>query len=251
MNKLEIALMVLASLAAAAIARAEREPGRAGGDRGSQRPSDSASRMDKPFWIDTGVGWQRVGFTTVHVRRSADGDPLTADLVPDVASGPMAHVGVGGRIRYFTLGIDGSVSFLEGVSSRSADGSLQLYSIDAQLGLRFPFARVEPYLQLAVGYSVFGGLGDAIQGLGRGLDVDGANARIALGLDYFVSPNVAIGARSTFEFFFLARRGQSVRDLSTAQSVNTIGEARARLLQGDGSSIGSAFGVTIGPSLHF
>jgi len=248
MNNLALSVAALAVLATPAIARAAAEP--APNDRGEER-QEPESQAKKPFWIDTGLGWQRVDLTTIRVRRSPDGDPLTADLVPEVVSGPTAHVALGVRLRYFTLGIDGSVSLFDDPASPSVDGTLQLYSIDAQFGMRFPFGRIEPYFQLAAGYSVFGGLGDAFSGLGRGLDVDGANARMALGLDYFVVPAVAIGVRGTFEFLFLARRGESVRDLATAQSVNTIGEARSRLLESDGSNIGTALGITVGPSLHF
>jgi hypothetical protein len=128
---------------------------------------------------------------------------------------------------------------------------LQLYSIDAELGVRIPIVRFEPYLLVGGGYSAFGGLDDAISGVGQGLAVDGANVRAGLGLDFYVIPLLSLGARFTGELLFLSRPGVPIRDLATAQQVNTVGEAKARLLEADGSSIGTALNFTVGPALHF
>jgi len=49
----------------------------------------------------------------------------------------------------------------------------------------------------------------------------------------------------------VVRSGVYIRDLATAQQVNTIGEAKARLLEADGSSIGTALNLTAEPALHF
>jgi len=35
------------------------------------------------------------------------------------------------------------------------------------------------------------------------------------------------------------------------EQVETVGEARARALQGNGSSIGTAYSIVVGPALHF
>jgi len=83
------------------------------------------------------------------------------------------------------------------------------------------------------------------------LAVDGANVRAGLGLDFYVIPLLSLGARFTGELLFLSRPGVPIRDLATAQQVSTIGEAKARLLEADGSSIGTALNLTVGPALHF
>lgn len=214
-------------------------------------PREDDSHVRKPFWIDGGLGWQRLDLTTFYVQRVSGSTALTADLAPRIVSGPGANVGLGARFSLLTLGLRLGMTLFDAASSPSVDGTLQLYSIDAELGVRMPIGRVEPYLVLGVGYSVLGGLGDAVSGLGKGLDIDGANGRIGLGLDYFANPYLSFGIRGTAEALFLARRGVSLRDLAAAQSVDTVGEAKARALEGGGSSVGTAFAITAGPGLHF
>jgi hypothetical protein len=101
-----------------------------------------------------------------------------------------------------------------------------------------------------VGYSVFGGLGDALSGIGQGLDIDGGNLRLGFGLDYFLTNTWSIGVRATGELLFLSRTGVPIRDLARAQSVSTVREARTRLAEGEGTSAGTAFSITIG-LVHF
>jgi hypothetical protein len=150
-----------------------------------------------------------------------------------------------------TVGPRLAVSFFNDPSPGRSDGSSQLYSVDAEFGFRIPAGRFEPYFVMAGGYSRFGGFDDAIQGVGRGLNIDGANLRLGLGFDYFVSPNISIGVRGAGEVLFLSRRGVPVRQLAAPEQVNTIGEAKARVLEGEGSSAGTSFAVTLGPGVHF
>src|SRR5262249_22071923 len=110
---------------------------------------------------------------------------------------------------------------------------------------------IEPYLAFGGGYSTIGGLGDAVDGVQRGLDVDGVNLNAALGLDYFMSQTFSIGARVSAQALFLSRRAVPVRDLAEPQRVGTVSEARARVLEADGSSAGTAYSLVIGPGLHF
>jgi hypothetical protein len=201
--------------------------------------------------VDSQVGWNRVGLTTLRVERDSGGEALTGDLVPAVLSGPTVGLGLGVRWLVLTFGARATATFFNESSNVRADDASQFYSIDGELGMRIPAGRLEPFIVFGAGYSRFGGLGDAISGLGKGLDIDGGNLRLALGLDYFVSKSWSIGARATGELLFLARSGVPIRDLAQAQSVNTLGEARARLLQGEGTSAGSALSFTIGPGLHF
>lgn len=203
------------------------------------------------MWLDGGFGWQRLDLTTFHVQRAQDSTALTADLAPRVAGGPALNGGLGVRLSVLTIGARLGATFFDSTASDQQDGSLQLYSINLELGLRVPIGRLEPYLVLGGGYSVLGGLGDAFTGLGEGLDIDGANGRLGLGLDYFMSPHVSLGIRATGEVLFLSRSGVPLRDLAAPETVNTVGEAKARTLEGDGSSIGTLIGVTIGPGLHF
>jgi len=236
---------------AAEAAPAAQDDTRPERDRPSADDSKSKWRASKPFWVDAGVGWQRLNMTTVQVERNAAGDALTGDLVPRILDGPTGHLGVGIRFLPLTVGVRAGVATFQDSSPARSVNDMQLYSINAELGVRIPVARFEPYLLVGGGYSAFGGLGDAISGVSRGLAVDGANVRAGLGLDFYVSPLLSLGARFTGELLFLSRPGVPIRDLATAQQVSTMGEAKARLLEADGSSIGTALNLTVGPALHF
>jgi opacity protein-like surface antigen len=202
-------------------------------------------------WLDGNVGWERVGLTTLRVRRDSGGDVLTGDLVPAALSGPSVGLGFGVRWMVLTLGVRLGAAFFNDSSPDRTDGTSQLYSIDGELGFRIPAGSLEPYLVMGAGYSRFGGLDDAIHGVGQGLDIDGANLRLALGLDYFFTRNWSVGARVAGDVLFLSRAGVPLRSLATAEQVNTLGEAKARLLEGEGSSAGTSLSVTFGPALHF
>jgi hypothetical protein len=203
------------------------------------------------FWADTNVGWHRVGLTTLQVDRTAGGDALTGDLVPSVLSGPTVQVGFGLRWLVLTFGARLGASFFDDPTPGRSDGSSQLYSVDGEIGFRIPAGPIEPYFVMAAGYSRFGGLNDAIQGIGQGLDIDGANLRLAFGLDYFFNEHVSLGARVAGEALFLSRPGIPIRDLAAPEQVSTLGEARARLLEGGGSSAGTSLAITVGPGVHF
>jgi hypothetical protein len=109
------------------------------------------------------------------------------------------------------------------------------------LHVRFQLGRVEPHLLFGGGYSTFGGLDNAIDGVRAGLDIDGANLRAGLGLDWFATPELSIGARGTAEALFLSRRAVPIRDLARPREVGTLSEARARILEAEGSTAGAAY----------
>lgn len=203
------------------------------------------------FWIDSSFGWQRVGLTTLRVHRDSSGRATLGELVPANRDGPSASIGLGFRWLVLTVGARVTAAFFEDLSPERTESTSQFYSIDVELGFRIPAGRLEPHIVLGAGYSVFGGLGAAVSGIARGLDVDGGNLRIGFGLDYFLNNTWSIGARATGELLFLAKPGVPIRDLARAEMVNTVREARTRLAEGEGSSAGSAFSVSIGPALHF
>ena len=116
--------------------------------------------------------------------------------------------------------------------------------VSLEAGTRLRLGPVEPSLFAGGGYSTFGGLEDAAEGLGAGLDIDGVNVRGGLGLDLRLARNVTVGVRGTGELLFLGRDGVPVRDLAEPRQVDTIGETRARLLEGDGASMGTTWALT-------
>jgi hypothetical protein len=218
-------------------------------ERGEER--NAVAPGASVFWIDSSLGWQRVGLTTLRVHRDSAGRATVGELVPAVRDGPSASLGLGFRWLVLTVGARVTAAFIKDLSPERTESTSQFYSVDLEVGLRIPAGRFEPYMVFGAGYSVFGGFGDALSGLARGVDIDGGNLRLGFGLDYYLTNTWSIGARATGEFLFLAKSGVPIRDLARAEMVNTVREARTRLADGEGSSAGSAFSVSIGPGLHF
>ena len=186
------------------------------------------------------------GYESVSLRTFDAGteDRLTVGFIPSRASGPAFATSLGLRVGFLTLGLRGGVARFEDRSLERSVGSYDLWSLAAELGTRVPIGPVEPYVLIGGGYSAFGGIDDAVDGLGAGLDVDGVNVRAGGGLDIRLRRWLTLGVRGTGEILFLGRDGMPVRDLAEPREVDTIGETKQRLLEGDGASIGSAWSVT-------
>jgi hypothetical protein len=198
------------------------------------------------LWLGAEGGVESVHLTTF----SADFDRIVVGLTPTAAFGPAMGVGAGVRFVFLTLGARARFATFENDPSAPTK-SWQLYTVDAELGFRIPLRRFEPHLTFAAGYVSLDGIGDAARGFGRGLDVSGANGRAGFGVDYFVSRHVSLGIDLTGEILALSRNGVSLGDLARAKQIGTIDDAKARVLEASGSSVGSALTLTGGLTLHF
>jgi hypothetical protein len=217
-------------------------------DVGVEQESETREPSDRHFWVNGGAGYGYLSLDTFVVD---DEDGLTASLVPMEADGVAGNLGLGFRFGTFTIGPRGTVMVLRNETAGRRVRELQLWSLDLELGFRIPLHKVEPHFMFGGGYSTFGGLDDAIEGVGDGLNIDGANLRAGVGIDWIPTPAFSLGARGTAEVLFLSRPAVPLRDLAEPRQVGTISEARARVLEGDGSSAGVAFTVVAGPGFHF
>jgi hypothetical protein len=212
----------------------------------------SETRAERPprlewFWMNGDVGYQSINLRTFNAGR----DDFTVGLIPESKAGPAAAVGLGVRLLFVTLGARFTGVFLDDTSDERTISRYQLWSLDGELGVHLPFGRFEPYVQVAGGYSALSGLGDALDGLRRGLDVAGINARLGLGFDYYLKKHLSIGLRGSGELLFMSRRGVPVRELLEPKQVDTLGDLRTRMLEADGSTIGTAVGLAGNVGLHF
>jgi hypothetical protein len=192
--------------------------------------------------VNGGGGVETANLTTF----SANVDALTVGLTPTTGVGPAAGVGAGVRLFIFTLGARGRVAAMQG----GGGGEWQLWTLDAEAGVKIPLGRFEPYLTLAGGYASLGNFGNAVAGLGSGLDISGANVRLGGGLDFYVTHAFSVGAAVTGEMLILARQGVSLADLAQAKQIGTINDAQARILEANGTSVGGAVTFTLGVGLH-
>jgi opacity protein-like surface antigen len=217
-----------------------------GTDRVERPEAKEDHRGAQPFWASLRGGYQVLDLTTFTLKDEKD---FSADLVPTSASGPVGHLATGLRIRGFSLGARGSIMSLTYVSGGGLGGAT-LWSIDADLGLHVGAGSdFDPYLMLGAGYTAIGGLHP--RGLDAQVHVRGYNTHLGLGFDYYVANNVAIGVLALGQVLFVTRPGVDARDLLTPKEVETLGEAKARALEADGSSVGTALSIIAGPSLHF
>ncbi len=203
--------------------------------------------MSQLLWIDAQGGVEAVELETF----SANADTLGVGFIPTAGVGPTARVGAGLRLGFLTLGARGRVAAFQDQSSTRTVGPWQIWTLDGELGLHIPLGRVEPHVAFGLGYTSFGGFGDAISGLGAGLDVHGIDARLDGGVDFWVTHTLSLGFGVNGELLVLARPGVSLRDLATPKAVATLNEAKARVLEADGSSVGSAIGLTGNLGVHF
>jgi hypothetical protein len=160
-------------------------------------------------------------------------------------------VGAGLRLGFLTLGARGRVAAFQDESPTRAVAAWQLWTLDAELGMRVPLGRVEPHLAVAGGYTTIGGFDDAVSGLSAGLNVNGVDARAEGGVDVWVTRTLSLGASASGELLALSRPGVPVRDVIALQSAGTVNDAKARVLMVDGSSVGTAVALTGNVGLHF
>ncbi len=237
-NRIALPLAASLLLGASASARADETVGIGGED----------PRAVEWLFIKPGFGYQRVWLRTFMAE---DSERLTAHVIPEDMSGPAPSLTVGTKLWFVSLGVTGRVAHLSGAAEERETSEVDLWSLDGEVAFRAPLGPLEPYVLFGGGYSTFGGMGDVVDGLGGGLDVNGANLRGGLGFDYYLTRDLSLRLEGASDVLFLARPGVSARELAEPKEVGTLDEAEERLLEADGSSAGLAFGVNAGLGVHF
>src|SRR5262245_60221970 len=110
----------------------------------------------KPVWIDVQTGFQVIDLRAFDAGTE---DRITVGFVPVHAVGPSLSLGAGFRVVFLTLGARATVTHFSDDSVNSHLGSYDLWSLDAELGMRFVLGRVEAYIVFGAGYSGFGNMG--------------------------------------------------------------------------------------------
>ena len=181
---------------------------------------ERADHRSELVWANGEAGYQTIGLRTFD----ANLEKLTVGLIPTVGNGPAVGVGAGVRLLFLTIGPRARVGFFHDDSATRTVRDWQFWTLDAELGLRIPIGRLEPNVTLAGGYAAVGNLDDAVHGLRGGLvQIYGANARAGVGLDYYVTRHMTIGADLTGELLFLSRPGVPIKELAQPQKVGTRG----------------------------
>jgi len=175
------------------------------------------------------VGGEHLGLQTLKSN-----DLLDPQLVKTSQTGLVYGAGLGVRILVFTAG----VRFRLGSFS-----AWQLWTLNAEGGLRIPLGSLEPYFTVGGGYASLGSFSTTAPASSKA-DVKGFDARVGAGLDYYLSNTFSVGANLTGEMLFLSRSKVS------GASVSTSGN-EAAVYGKDGSSIGAGASLTAVVGLHF
>lgn len=194
-----------------------------------QADQEDSGRGLEWFWLNAEIGGEHLGLQTLKAN-----DLLDPKLVKTTQTGLLYGAGVGVRILVFTAG----VRFRLGSFS-----DWQLWTLNAEGGLRIPIGSLEPYFTVGGGYASLGSFSTDAPASSKA-DVKGFNARIGAGLDYYLSNTFSVGANLTGELLFLSRGKVSAAATSTSGN-------EAAVYGKDGSSIGAGTTLTAVAGLHF
>jgi hypothetical protein len=192
------------------------------------------------FYLNVEGGFEQVDLTTFSVNE----EEFTAGLIATSSNGGVVGGGVGLRLLFLTLGARARAGFFQ---------DWQLFSLGGEVGMHIPIGNLDPHFDLGFGYAGLGNVTGAIQGAADAVSIRGFYARAGGGLDYYITPAVSLGANISFELLGLTRPGVSADDIREIQSTNTSNADPATLekvLAADGSSYGSALGITGVIGLH-
>jgi hypothetical protein len=201
-----------------------------------QADSKDSGRGLEFVWLKGEAGIQTLSLQTFHANNLVD-----AQTVATSQTGPVFGAAAGARLIFLTLG----GNFRLGTFS-----AWQLWTLDAEVGLHLPFGKLEPYFTFAAGYASvgsFNGASSAIDYKGAGLNIHGWNARMGLGLDFYLSRFFSIGALMSGDVLYLKRTNH----LTVPGAANDPNLAKAQqIYSNDGSSLGGAGTLTAVIGLH-
>ncbi len=193
------------------------------------------------FYINAEIGAEHLGLQTFKANNLVD-----AGVVKTSQTGLAMGAGLGLRVVFLTVGPRFRIASFE---------EWQLWTLNAELGIRIPLGSIEPYFTLGGGYASVGSFDSG--NLGGNLnnddvDITGFNVRGGFGLDIYLSSVFSIGANLTGEMLFLTRPGVDPSKLNTTGTgTGGAAEASAEIYGADGSSIGAGTTLTAVLGLHF
>jgi hypothetical protein len=204
-----------------------------GGSATEQRLKEAEERDSKRglewLWIQAEGGVTHLNLQTF---KGGAENPLVSPTSKTSSAGPMGGLALGVRLVFLTLGVRGRVAWL-------ADH--QYVSIDPEIGLHIPMGNIEPYVFVGGGYSSLGGVATST----ADVKVNGGNARLGLGLDYYVSRHFTVGGIATGDVTILSR---SQLGAAPAGAAPTSEDA---LRKADGSGVGLAIAGSLVLGVHY
>jgi len=202
---------------------ATRHPGR---EAANEAPSAEPEHKLDFIYLKAETGAEYVGLQTLSVKR---------DVVPFSVRRDDAGVfgGAAAGVKLLFLGVGPHFRI-----AQFRDWDLWTLNLDVQW--LAPLGKIEPYLTLSGGYARLGRAFDTVSG-GQIVRVEGYDVRLVIGGDYFLSPNLSLGASLSGEVVGMHRPGV---DLNSQDGL--IND----LYKFDGASAGLGITGALGAGLH-
>jgi hypothetical protein len=210
-------------------------------ERAGQGEPDRAALAPAPqdaiagLWLSTGLGYRRVALRTFV----ADPAGLGGYLVAAEPAGVAPSLALGARLSFATFGVRASRVALR--AGRPDPRRATLWDLGAEIGARGTSGRLRPFALLGGGFARAREepVGGVALPHARGLTL-----RLGGGLDWFVSPRVAVGARAELAVLALVREGVALSSLLAPHGLGWIADAH-------GSSFGASGELALAVSVHF
>jgi hypothetical protein len=213
----------------------------------ASQPEAALDRADKEdsgrglefVWLNADVGAEFLGLQTFKSNQLVD-----STFVDSKHAGAVYGGGLGVRLLVFTFG----------ARFRFGDfADWQLWTLNAEAGLRIPLGRLEPYFTLGGGYASLGAFsGSDLAARLKSADVHakGFDARAGFGVDVYLTNTFSVGGNLTGDVLFLSRSANS-----GALAPLPTGSAQEQQAQGvyanHGSGIGAGATLSAVFGLHF
>jgi hypothetical protein len=217
----------------------------AAGGGGAYGPSATARQLDEAeredsgrglewFWLQAEGGAQYVGLDAIA------GSRLLLPGQDGSGAAPVAGLAAGGRLLFFTAGVRARAAFLP---------VGQLGTLNLEGGYHVPLGNWEPYVHVGAGYARLLGV-DRPAVATEAPSVQGVDARLAGGADYYLAPQFSLGLMASVEALWLWRAGVTPRAEAVA-SEDPATQRAAREAGRDARGAGVAAGLNLVAGLHF
>jgi len=170
------------------------------------------------FYLNADAGFSYINMSSLSAS--------TLSVQNTASEGPTFGVGAGIRLFILTLGVRANLNALS---------TFNLWQMDAELGIHIPIGHFDPYFGLHGGYCFVGSLSDGLSG-SPNISINGGDAGLQLGLDYYFNHFVSLGIDVSGNLLFLT--GTSTVPAAVASQVPLASQS------------GDSVGFGIAPSLH-
>jgi hypothetical protein len=206
------------------------------------RARPAAMRPSGLVYATADAGLDKLGLQTLETRA------LIPRAVSGSDGGPAFSIGAGARVLAFSIGVRYRVARFS---------TYDFHTFGAETGVHVPAGRFEPYLVLGAGYAKLSTKPSENE---LGLDLTGLDVAAALGLDYYITRSLAIGAKLHGDALVFTRPGVDYerppeeqvseclqQPTTTAARQCVIGKVQAV----DGSSLAAMGGFALGVAVRF